>query len=233
MADEAKKLSLWDRLRGKTPPPPDPEKAVEEKFYNPLGIKIGEMQSINHVDYSGMDFRVVEIVEYRRTIGGKVFFFTDYILLAQAFDGSENRVILRLLPMDEPQPGSEITHNVILLRLNEEFCYSEDLHKVITDETDDLYMDSEDGEGEDAFWRVNGVIEPYLASCSTIRDENNDGTIEDDEVTSSEVEYWDYYREIEIEGITEVEYLYIEMNKENGWFKIWRGCQIDPTRISA
>jgi hypothetical protein len=50
-------------------------------------------------------------------------------------------------------------------------------------------------------------------------------------VDKSELEYWDYNRETELDGVKTVQYLYVEMNKKNGWFQIKRGEELDPSRV--
>jgi hypothetical protein len=52
-------------------------------------------------------------------------------------------------------------------------------------------------------------------------------------VTDAEIEYWDYSRLIDIEGVETEEFIFVEMNKADGWFQIWRGVEVAAGKIAA
>ena len=52
------------------------------------------------------------------------------------------------------------------------------------------------------------------------------------EVEKRHCEYWDYWRDVKDEaGQSRCEFLFVEMDAENGWFQIWKGNEIDPKRV--
>ena len=51
-----------------------------------------------------------------------------------------------------------------------------------------------------------------------------DGKAPPGKTSSVKLEYWDYWRDVEIgAGKSAKEFLFVEMNSETGWFQIWRG----------
>ena len=53
-------------------------------------------------------------------------------------------------------------------------------------------------------------------------------------VKKKDVEYWDYWREIKDEaGQPFNEFCFVEMNKEDGWFTIWQGKEIDAQNVTV
>lgn len=51
-------------------------------------------------------------------------------------------------------------------------------------------------------------------------------------VTNAAVEYWDYSRLTDIESVEMEEFIFVEMNKADGRFEIWRGVEVSPSRIA-
>lgn len=233
MPSETKKLTLWDRLRGKKPPSPEPEKAVEEKFYNPLDLRIGSFVTIDDPAFSDMEFIVYEIVEYRRNINDKVFFFNDYRLRTNPIDGEPVKAFLRLTPMAEPE--GDISHYVVVGLIDESedssFGWSQDFENVVTDESGEFIVS--DNGVDDIYYRYNDVEGSYQADLSIVRDENNDGKVEDNEVERQQIQYWDFWRKFINEGVEEIEFLYVEENLDHHWYTIHIGREIDPVRVSA
>jgi hypothetical protein len=229
------KVSLWDRLHGKKPPQPLVEKPVEERFYNPLSLHIGDFMDINDIDLPKEPFEIVEIAEYKRVIGGETFLFTDYIVVGRPIGQEPINLRVRLMPTSNPRPGSDQTHYVVLLKKFDEFEYSEDFEGVIND-TDNTgtFEVTDEGENEPSkFWRVNDVKKPYSARVSNVRDKNRDSKVEISEVRLEPIEYWDFWRDTLVESVKMTDWVFVEKNTNNGWFTIWRGREIDSTRIVA
>lgn len=253
MSDTKQKQSLWDRLRGKKPP--TPEKATEEKFYNPLELRIGQLVMLDDLDIdNNLEFNVDAISEVRRSILGKSFFMVDYDLVAKPIDGDVVRMRVRLNPLEEPDKESGMTHSIILLEQYDSLEYDQGLHEIVVPEGEMLYdnadpdddeaprgggngglnVDDESGGQVDAtFQRINDLNATHLADVAVITDENDDGKIEDSEVSRHVMKFWDYWRDIEKYGVKEVEFLYVEMNDETGWFSIWKGREVNPEAINV
>src|SRR5213080_636036 len=104
-------------------------------FYNPMDLRIGSAVVVpysNGPEWAGYDFSVQEIREYNREIGGKEFRFTDYVLRGvntKSFDAeSALQVRLRAVPN---QAGA---YDSLLLKLYDEFGFSEEFLDVLHDE---------------------------------------------------------------------------------------------------
>ncbi len=220
----AKGKTLWEMLCEKMHGP------VEFDYYNPLKARIGSYVTLDEPDLHDLDFRVEEVREYRRTIGGKDFLFADYVLLARPLNKGEVQARLRLNPVADPDRAAGQTHHALLLRLDDEMAYSEDFHQVLKDDTGKFQM-LDNGQVTAEFFRINDVREPYRARVTVVADTDHDKKVGRDEVGHAELEYWDYARQTTTPaGLPAVEYLFVEMDKETGWFQIWRGGEIDMQR---
>jgi hypothetical protein len=218
----AKGRTLWEMFTGKKDPP------VEEQYFNPIRAKIGNAVAINDLDLKSYDFLVREIRQYQRTIEGQQFLFADYVLRAQPLKGNE--VVLRLRVNPAAKDVAGLTHTVLVLRLYDELAYDKDFHGVVTDTTKKIEV-TEDGLTQ-TYWRINDVQSSYLAQVAVISDVNQDGKVEEEEVRKLQIEYWDYWREtLDEAGSKVVQFLFVEMDKESGWFQLWRGEEINPQRV--
>ena len=53
-----------------------------------------------------------------------------------------------------------------------------------------------------------------------------------DEVEEHEKDYWDYWREVEdAAGQPVRQFLFVEMERKDGWFELWQGEEFDPKKI--
>lgn len=224
------------------------KEAVESKFYNPYKIKVGELFRIDTIDYEHLNFKMVALREVKRELDGKNHFICDYDLLAR--NGNEEvNLRLRLIPIENPD--GEINHHTLLLRRVEEFGYDKEWHHSLAEpwknpETNEdeytIFLNVFDEKGQqifdennqaiqDQFWRVNDVKTEWHARTSLVRDENNDGTVEDSEVEQNDICYWDYWRETIEDDVKVMEFYIIEMDDKSGYFQLWRGMLTDPERI--
>jgi hypothetical protein len=71
------------------------------------------------------------------------------------------------------------------------------------------------------YWRVNDVGIPYSATVTTLMENLENSTIE----------YWDYSRITKLDNVDVEQFLFVEMNKENGWFEIFQGIEIGPEQV--
>jgi hypothetical protein len=124
-----------------------------------------------------------------------------------------------------------LTHHALLLRLYDDLPYNEELHKVVNDTTKKLQMTA-NGQVVEEYWRINDVTSSYKAKVAVVKDANQKSKAAKDEIERVEVEYWDYWREVKDQaGQTSTQFLFVEMDTDNGWFQLWQGQEIDPQRV--
>lgn len=214
-----------------------PEEVQETKVYNPIGAKVGGSITIDDIDYRGLNFFVKEIREYKIQVGGERHQFVDYVLLARPLGKDDLWVRLRLVP--DRSGESRFTHRAMVLSLYDDLPYNEGLHDVVRDSTlkfvvdDDMSDDDPDNDIHEEFWRVNDVAASYTAKVSSLKDVDGSGKVDRHEVSRSEIEFWDYSRMTDIDGVEAEEFLFVEMDTNSGWFQIWRGCEVNPERVDA
>ena len=225
MADAEKKgKTLWEMLVERVKGNGNGHKA-DITFRNPLDLRIGSSVRVpfaNGPDFADFDFTVQEIREYVRRIGGQEFGFADYVLRGvntKTFDADQTMTArLRVVPN---QAGA---HDSLLLRLDDEFAFSEDFLAVVKDTTGIFETTDDATNVTDTFSRINDLRDPYEAAVLVIKETTSDGHAAPGTSSHMTLEYWDYWRDIEIGGgNTAKEFLFVEMNSETGWFQIWRG----------
>ena len=211
--------TLWEMLLARVQGP------VEFRHYNPLHARVGTSVMINEIDWKDYNFFIREIREYRRTLGGKDFLFADYVLLARPLGKDDVWVRLRLNPVADPDAAGGLTHDALLLRLDDEMAYDENFYKVVTDSTKKFQV-LDNGQVTEEYYRINDVAEPYKAQVTVMKDTDSD------EVETVQLEYWDYWREVKDEaGQPLRQYLFVEMDAKTGWFQLWKGQEVDPQRV--
>jgi hypothetical protein len=216
--------TLWEMLLDKLQGP------AEFRYYNPLHARIGSAVTLDELEWRDLNFFVLSIHEYRRTIGGQEFRFVDYALVARPLGRDKVLVRLRLVPTDDPDEAG-IAHHVLLLQLDDDRPYDRDLHKVVNDGTRRFQV-LEDDAVQAEYERINDVSTPYRAEVTVARDVNLDKRVTRDEIEKRRVEYWDYWREVPDEaGQPRREFLFVEMDGDNGWFQIWKGREFDPKKV--
>lgn len=223
-----RKIGVWQEA------PKQPEKSQEERIYNPIKCKVGGVVKIDSLDFRDHRFTVREIKEYSLSLGGSYHRMVDYVLLARPIGKPDLKVILRLVP--DKDSNSKVSHRALLLTLYDELEYNEGLHNVVKDDTGKFEIDdNSDPENvvHDEFWRVNDVLTSYLANVKTLTDDDGDGKVDTSEVKNSKVEYWDYYRDTDVEGVEIQEFVFVQMDSKNGWFQIWRGSEVNSERIDV
>lgn len=213
------------------------QKSQEEKIYNPIGCKIGGVVKIDSIDLRDHRFIVREIREYAIGVGGSKHRMVDYVLLSRPIGKSDFTVRLRVVP--NPDSNSRITHRAMVLSLYDDLAYNEGLHDVVRDDTLKFVVDDDKSDADptndvhEEFWRVNDVHQSYASQVKVLHDNDGDGKVEASEVSKLEVEFWDYSRMTEMDGIEVEEFIFVEMNKQNGWFQIWRGAEVIPERVEV
>jgi hypothetical protein len=209
--------TIWEKVTGTGPKKPS-------LVFNPLKIEVGKFVSLDDLDYRSLQFKVMRVSEYNREITGKTFLFTDYYLSETLSDAAgKNNVMLRYIPMTNPLPGMTQTNDVVLMTLHDEFGYSDDFLAVVNDPSKEFKITNEEGTVTEQYWRVNDIQNPYLAKVMSIAIESPE------EFVTREVKYWDYWRESEDEANQKVlDFVYVEMDIDNGYFQIWKGKKVSP-----
>jgi hypothetical protein len=114
----------------------------------------------------------------------------------------------------------------LVLTLYDSLAYNEGLPAVVRDQSARLTIHDDINPANivaDIFWRINDVANSHIRSVN-IR--SNIG------VTDTAVEYWDYSRMIEVEGVETEEFIFVEMDAVDRAFEIWRGVDVAPDRIA-
>lgn len=192
-------------------------------FDNPLDLRVGSAVNVpyaNGPEFAQYDFAVQEIREYNRRIGEQDFKFTDYILRGvntKSFEaGGALTLHLRSVPN---QAGG---HDSILLRLEDEFAFSEDFLGVVKDDTGIFEITDDKSGVSETFNRINDLRDSYEAAVLVISETTPDGKAS--KTSPVKLEYWDYWRDFDLgNGKTAKEFVFVEMNTDTGWFQIWRG----------
>ena len=115
-----------------------------------------------------------------------------------------------------------------MLKLYDEFAYDEGFFKVVTDTTKKFEINQED-KCTETYYRINDVQDSYKPIVTIVKDnDQNMGSVD-----KLNLEYWDYWREDIDEGGTKYnQFLFVEMDRNNGWFQIWRGQEINLQDIT-
>jgi hypothetical protein len=110
-------------------------------------------------------------------------------------------------------------------------AYDDGLHNTVTDTTMRFQI-LEQGEVVEEYQRLNDVVDSYKTQVTVVKDANRDGRVERDEVKHMRLEYWDYCRQTRDAGGQPVtQFLFVEMDAENGWFQLWQGRSVDPQKV--
>jgi hypothetical protein len=166
METERKGKTLWEmlceRLRAQG-------NGVGIAFYNPLDLRIGSPVRVGYSNgpgFADFDFTVQEIREFNRRIGAQEFHFTDYALRGistKSFDASQAMVArLRAVPN---QAGA---YDALLLRLEDEFAFSEDFLGVVKDTTGIFEVVDDKSGAKETFSRINDLRESYEAAVLAV-----------------------------------------------------------------
>ena len=194
-------------------------------FFNPLDLRVGGAQRIayaNGPEFERFDFLVQEIREYTRQIGSQEFRFSDYVLRGvntKSFDAKDTLTArIRVVPN---QAGA---NDSLLLRVYDEFAFSEEFLDVVKDTTGIFEISDDDSDEKFTFNRINDLRESYQAAVLVVGETTPDGKAIINKSSPVKFEYWDYWRDADIGGgKTAKEFVFVEMNSDTGWFQIWRG----------
>jgi hypothetical protein len=216
--------TAWQMLMKKLNPDPPQSKLV----LNPLNARIGSSVQLDVLDFRQHTFFVKKIREISRLIGKENYQLVDYQLLARPL-GKEDDVeaFLRLIPLPKASAKGDLSHHCILLKKYDELVFDQGFRDLLDDSE---FVTEVDGKETGRYWRINDLKTPYKCTVKTVDEKNEKGT----SVDSMGCLLWDYWREHPDEaGQPTKEYLFVEMEEENGYFTILLGEEINAQNVTV
>ena len=209
---------------------------TEGRYLNPLEVSLGDIVNLDCLDWRGLDFTVTQFRVVTRVIGEQEFPFVDYYLRHRGQLEEERQVLLRFIPLDDPDPEAGKTHTVLMLTQQDAFEHNDSVVQVLQANAG-YGIVTEDPENPIIFsGRVGEVRLPYDCQVETIQDTDHDGEAEMDEVVTSKLTLWDFYRTFtrvpSPAAISEVEYLYVEVDQASGWTELFIGEEVDQSIVT-
>jgi len=210
--------TLFERLVYGKPKP-------EETVYNPLQARVGNRFKIDTIEWrANSPYPLRGLAEYCRK-GRKDRKFVDYI-----FD--EFR--LRVMPEDTKGP---FKFSCYLLKDDGREGWIEELNDSLRDRSGIFNINK--GDVEHQYFRFLAEGEkvagsPHLAEVRDLRDENFDGKVQEDEISVTEIEYFDFYREVtDVADQKDYEYLFVDHDLNSRTFQFWVGNKVLPDRVTC
>jgi hypothetical protein len=196
-------------------------------FYNPLDLRVGSALNIpysNGAEFANYDFQVKEIREYTRRIGEQDFRFTDYCLSGTNTKSFSAEDMLQARVRSVPNAAGAF--DSLLLKLNDEFAFAEDFLEVVKDDSGIFEVTDDESGKKETFHRINDLKTSYEAVVLAISETTSEGKAASGKTKAVKLEYWDYWRDADLGGgKTAKDFVFVELNSDTGWFRIWRGCE--------
>ncbi len=208
-----------------------PQSEPSSGFFNPLNLKPGLYFSLDLSDYDGLQFRIEEIRDYTVRLAGGTFHFAAYCGISHEPGKEPVRVQVRVEDRPKIGPESAGLLNAVALHTIDEFGFKQDFYQVVTDGTG-LFQVTDDATGavKAEYHRPTDATALIPATVASLKDTEGAGKADPRQAAISQVEYWDYQREVEGGG---TEFLIVELDKKDGWFRILSGPEIDISRVKA
>lgn len=210
---------LWNKMFGDKIPA-KPQIKIKPN-YNPIGCDLNSIVKIDAIDFRDYRFSVKEIKNHSIIMGGKTHNMVDFILESNKFNDGQN-LCLRVVPNKNSK--SSKTYRILVMNLYDSIAYDEGLHGVVKDDTKKFVIDDDTDESNiihDEFWRVNDVGLSYSSNVKSLPEDK------------CEIEFWDYSRNTDVDGVEVEEFVFVQMDKKTGWFEIWRGSEVDPNKVEV
>lgn len=173
-----------------------------------LKLKLGDALPIEPASIRNLRFTISEI---RASVAGSNYPIVDYV-------DSGHKVRLRLIPgLDS---NSQTNYRAIVLRLYDSFSNDQGMLDVVRDDSKLLKIEDITDPKKithDEFWRIGDIADCDVTQLNILSSEGHGHT---------EIESWAYSRLIDVDGIETEEFIFIEMNLQDGFFEIWRGCEV-------
>lgn len=180
------------------------------------------LNDVVRIDTPATGNRCLIDAEIRQYSGEPHCPIVDYVLVRNPPGTSPMR--LRVMPSE----NGTSTHRTLVLTLYDDLPFNEGLLDVVRDDTKRLVTD--DGSKlelhvHDEFWRVSDRDGSHV--CRVVVGSG------DEEAEEATVEFWDYSRLIDIDGVETEEFVFVERNKDSGWFQIGRGIEVALGKIAV
>lgn len=222
------------------------KKAVSRvEFYNPLNITAGAIVNINYIGHEDIDYQVERVCEYNRAIGGDNYVTAVYDLIANvSAKGKKQRVRLYANQIADATRDDAYSYNLLLLKEDFSDKWSQGLQEALDDSCrNKVWAVDDDGLEDgvqvrnpyhDEYQRVNDVSSPYNVTIYEAKDKNGDGEFTEDEVKRRSLKYYDFCRSCEdVPGAVSREFYIVEVESESHYVVMWKGDEIDPSRVKA
>jgi hypothetical protein len=251
--------TLWEIWTGQEEKP----EPLEMNFYNPYRVRVGNVFTLDTLDHSELSFRLRNLRQIKRRIGGQSFVHGDYNLLATPHGGEPVNVMLRMIPKENSSD-----HNVVLLTPNATYGvgmpdtegYNQYLRE--QDELDVGERDNPQATQQDFIFQQEHIDWFYNEALTKLEfyDTDADGNevtyyrvndvqepweaeiaiVEDDDGDGTVEEHEIDYHNIRYWDFwTEFEEDGVKVTEwlivedDNGYITFWKGRAIDPNRITV
>lgn len=220
--------TLWERLAGQNKPV-----ANEDKYHNPLKARCGNTFHIDLLDYRQNFYRLTGWDIIDRNTG---VLMADYHLETSVYGtGDTKSLTLRTVPRSGKTGAGKLDYQIVALTLFYECGWNDDSRTGIMDGVNDKageFVINAGTADERKYWRLNGLKSLENATVTSLKDDSGDGIIQDQEITTSNIEMWGFSRTTVDEAGQEVnEYLYVQKESDTGWLRILIGQEISPEHI--
>lgn len=225
---QPKGRTLWDRLTGS-----NVLVVAEEKYHNPLKARIGNTFNLDLLDHRELFYSLKSIDVINRRNGTKL---ADYRLQAKPFGTTDTKeLVLRTVPRDGKVGKEKIDFRILSLSTYFACGWNDDARGGIMEGVNDPrgeFVINPGTEHEQKYFRLHGLKDPYTATVNILKDDDNNGIVEDEEIETKTVKIWDFSRTTLDEAKQEVnEYLYVQKDEKTGWIEILLGTEVPPERI--
>lgn len=220
--------TLWDRLTGS-----NIMVVAEDKYHNPLKARIGNTFNLDLLDHRELFYALKAIEVINRRSGTKL---ADYRLQAKPFGTTDTKeLVLRTVPRDGKVGKEKIDFRILSLSTYFSCGWNDDARGGIMEGVNDPrgeFVINPGTEQEQKYFRLHGLKDPYAATVNILKDDDNNGIVEDEEIETKTMKIWDYSRTTLDEAKQEMnEYLYVQKDEKTGWIDILIGTEVPPERI--
>lgn len=232
--------TLWEIITGANKKKMGP---IEFQYHNPFNIKVGNSVTFQHdLKLGGINF-FVEAIQVDKTkfdTSSKTFTDTEYVLKGLALGMTKpKRVRLRVSPWED-SADPKFPYKINVLELYHQQDWDQGLFDYLNKPQDGIFQINEDDDGKPLdvprqYWRVEDAVDSYNLFRTILKDQDNNGTVEENELTHEELSFWDFSRMTEDENDPEQkieEFINVEMNKDTKYFTMFRGKEVQPFQVS-